>query len=262
MPRKLEVRPIDSNAPCRQHRALNRGFRALAALLGCHALSACGNLEGSTIAPGEPLPGPGDRVLGVKAPGALAQGTDDPPRVTLVRQHPDGTRSEMPGEYVDAVEFRDGQAAVTRHRELFLVRANGARSVLARRLDGLPTRASDGSLVYAARFGDVVELHRLTVDGELQRLASFRGSATRLAPQTDGRVVFVGSESGGVSGVWIADARGARCLTNCDLRVGKPWGSSYRPPPGEVETVSLVGDHVEWLTPGGNLEVVPLKESP
>src|SRR5690606_16999452 len=107
--------------------------------------------------------------------------------------------------------------------------------------------------------GDTVEIYWLTSDGSNQRLASFRGSATRLSPQGNRRVVFVGAKHGGVSGTWVADARGARCLTNCSLSVGRSWGNAYRAPPGDVSKIRIVENRVQWQTPEGTWESAPLE---
>ena len=117
-------------------------------------------------------------------------------------------------------------------------------------------------LVETARYGDVVELHRLYRNGTQHRLGSLRGSATRLSPRSDGKVVFIGSELGGVSGIWIADSHGIRCLTNCDLRVGRPWGDAYRTLPGETDTVRFVESRVEWQTAEGRSEFAPVTPTP
>jgi hypothetical protein len=195
-------------------------------------------------------------------PSSEPSGPDEVPRVRLARREPDGSLSPLEGEYIDAHEFRAGMAAVSTQRELHLVHRDGSRSVVAREVDGLPTPASDGSLVYAARYGKVVEIYRLTAKGSVLRLASFRGSATRLAPQPGGAVVFVGAQPGGVSGVWIADSTGARCLTNCELRVGQPWGDRYRALPGDTATVRISGTLVEWQTAAGAWESAPLEGNP
>ena len=50
----------------------------------------------------------------------------------------------------------------------------------------------------------------------------------RLEPE---RVLFVGARNGGVAGVWVADADGARCVSNCDLRTGTDWQGRFVPPP-------------------------------
>lgn len=193
---------------------------------------------------------------------AALDGTDAPPRVALALRNEDGSLSPIAGKYTHALEFRNALAAVTIHQELRLVRANGSHSVVAHQLDGLPTRGSDGSLFYSARFGEIVELYQLAEEGTSRRLASFRGSATRLSPRRDGTVVFVGSKLGGVSGIWVHDSMGTRCLTNCELRVGQHWGDSYRPLPGETETVTIDSSTVEWQTAEGARELAPLRPGP
>src|SRR5690606_19490782 len=210
----------------------------------------CGQLESGPVEAGVSQPQPG-RVVATRMQNSAPDGTDAPPRVSLARLTEDGAVVPIPGDYVHAVAFRVGQAAVTGARELYLVRGDASKSLLARHVDGLPAQADDGALVYTARFGDTVEIHWLSLDGTNHRLASFQGSATRLSPQGERQVVFVGAKRGGVSGTWIADAQGARCLTNCALRVGKPWGDAYRAPPGDGSKVRIVGYTVEWQTAQG-----------
>ncbi len=215
---------------------------------------ACGQVENAPVGRTASGPEPGAGIVALEL--GVVSGPDAVPRVQLARRAGDGTVAPLPEAYVDAIEFRMGMVAVTLRRELRLVHHDGSNSLLAREADGLPARAADGSLVYTARFGEVVEIHRLSSLGEDRRLASFRGSATRLAPQADGSIVFVGSTIGGVSGVWIADAEGVRCFTNCELRVGQPWGSGYQAPPGDASRVLVTRDRVEWQTPGGKRETV------
>lgn len=217
------------------------------------SLFGCGQVERSTRAAPE-----GHRSIVVLRPeGATPSGPDAPPRVTLARRQGDGSLAPSAGQYLDALEFRDGVAAVTPERELELLHADGSQSLLAKDLDGLPALDRAGSLFYAARFGEVVELYRLGSDGTQQRLASFRGSATRLSPRSDGTVVFIGSNLGGVSGIWIAEPKGPRCLTNCDLRVGRPRADGYHALPGDTASVRFVGSRLEWKTAEGRLEVAP-----
>ena len=229
---------------------LHRSTLVLGATL---SLLGCGQVERSTPTAPETT----RSIVVLRPKHQAADGLDAPPRVTLVRRHQDGTSSPIGGQFLDALEFRDGVAAITLQRELQLLHADGSASLVAKELDGRPAVDSEGSLFYAARFGEVVELTRLSSHGTQQRLASFRGSATRLSPRSDGTVVFIGSETGGVSGIWIADSRGARCLTNCDLRVGQPWGAAYRALPGETESVRFVGSKVEWQTADGRSESAP-----
>lgn len=222
------------------------------------AAAGCGQVERSPLETGVPAPEPGAKIVAVEVE-ARAAGPDAAPRIELALRGQDGSLTPIAGEYIDAVEFRTGVAAVTPGRELELVRPDGSRSILARELDGLPARASDGALVYAARFDDAVEICRLSPEGNHRCHASFRGTATRLAPQRDGQVVFVGARTGGVSGVWIADASGVRCLTNCAIRAGEPWGDGYRPPPGDAASIRIGSGHVEWRTAEGSRQSAPLE---
>lgn len=231
-------------------------------LLGA-ALSfpGCGQVErspaSSTGAAAETL----GAIVVLRPANATPAGLDAPPRVTLAQRGSNGRLVPLRGEYLQAIEFRGGVAVVTLERELQLLRTNGSRSLVANEVDGLPVLDREGSLVYAARFGEVVELYRLGRDGKQRRLASLRGSATRLSPRSDGTLVFIGAELGGVSGIWIADSHGARCLTNCGLRVGQAWGDSYRALPGETDTVRFVGSKIEWTTAEGRSEFVSVTPS-
>lgn len=233
----------------------------LAVLVGYLGSAACGQLEtvatGSTPAPPEPT----GEVVAVQAGDDAPESSDARPRVSLTLRGLDGTRRPIAGNYVDAVAFRDGMAAVTTREELRLVRGDGSQSVLARKIDGLPAVTTDGSLVYASRFGEIVEIHWLTVDGKNRRLVSLRGNATRLAPQPDGSVVFVGSKLGGVAGIWIARGGGAECVTNCGLRTGENWGNAYRPPPGSADRLRVSGTEIEWQTADGTWLSAPLKQA-
>jgi len=232
-------------------------MHSAAMALGALSLVACGQVERSRTSSPEAVPEETDAFMVLRPASATADGPDAPPRVTLARRHQDGSWSPLAGEYLDALEFRDGVAAVTPQRELQLLHTDGSRSLVAKELDGLPALDGAGSLVYAVRFGEVVELYRLRRHGTQQRLASFRGSATRLSPRSDGTVVFIGAEFGGVSGIWTASPQGIRCLTNCDLRVGRPWGGAYRPLPGETATVRFVESGIEWKTAEGRSESAP-----
>lgn len=185
-------------------------------------------------------------------------GPDEPPRVELAQLKEDGSMTPLSGQYLAAEEFRRGAAAVTVARELHLVHPDGSHSVLARETDGLPARDVDGSLVFAARFGETVEIHRLNPDGKNRRLATFGGTATQLTPQTDGTVFFVGAASGGVAGLWVVDSGAARCVTNCNLRAGKQWGDAYQTPPRDLTTLQVSEDRVQWSTADGKTESASL----
>lgn len=234
----------------------------LVVLSAASSLLGCGQVERVHTDATPAVPENSGALVVLRPNAAVSEGPDAPPRVTLAQRQQDGTLSPIRGEYLDAVEFRDGVARVTLQRELQVLHANGSRSLVARELDGLPALDADGGLVYAARFGEVVELYRLRANGTQQRLASLRGSATRLSPRSDGTVVFIGSELGSVSGIWIADSHGARCLTNCALRVGRPWGDAYRALPGQTATVRFVGANIEWETAEGRSEFATATVAP
>jgi len=228
----------------------------LGASLACGWLTmACGQVEldPRDAAQAEPATERSVRLVVVRPP-VQPTGPDAAPRVRLARRESDGSLVELPEEFLDALEFRRGAVVVTLQRALLLVHPDGSSSLLAREADGLPARASDGSIAYPARFGDVVEVHWLTVGGENQRLTSFHGIATRVAPKQDRTVVFIGAVPGGVVGVWVADASGARCVTNCGLRTGQPWGDAYVSPPPDTSRVDFDGQRVRWQASTGTWE--------
>jgi hypothetical protein len=234
-------------------------FPALALPLASIALgiTACGQVDRSaTASPAAPTPTAAIEIRAVDDDSP--PGPDAPPRVELFASTGDARRA-VAGRFVHAVPFRNGAAAVTTERQLTLVHPDGTSSVLAHEVDGLPARASDGSLVYAERFGEVVEIHSLSVAGDNRRLATVRGSATRLAPQPDGAVIFTGALLGKVQGVWVVDGRGTRCLSNCNLQVGRPFDGAFRPLPAEASVVRVVGRRVEWQTAEGTSESAPLE---
>jgi hypothetical protein len=138
-----------------------------------------------------------------------------------------------------------------------LVSPRGARRVLATTAVAPPVRGPAGELLYVARYGLSAELHVLRVDGQDRVIASGFASAGVLAPQVDGRVLFVAARSGGVAGLWIADAGGARCLTNCELGRA-PWGDAFVPLPGDRHAIRVEQDSVRWQAFDGSLHELDL----
>ncbi len=185
-------------------------------------------------------------------------GPDSPHRVEIAVRSGEGSSRPIAGEFIHALEFRDGVAALDLARQLQLIRADGSRSVLARNLDGLPSLAADGGLVFAARHGRWVDIQWLTPTGRAERLASFPGSATLLAPLSGRRVLFVGATPQSAAGVWLAESGRARCVANCNLIVGQPWEDAYLPLPGSTSGFKLVGDTVHWISPDGQHLSAPL----
>jgi len=229
----------------------NFGSRLPAALGVALALGAlaCGQLE--VERPRAERSEASSKIAIVPSPD-VSVGPDAAPRVRVALEKSDGTRVELPAEYLDAREFRRGAVALTPERELLVVHPDGSRSLLAREAEGPPAVASDGSLVYSARSGDVVEIHWLTPEGKDERLASFRGSATRLLPLDDRTIVFVGASVGGVVGLWLASREGAHCVTNCALRAGRTWGDAFTALPTDLSRVRLSGSRIEWQAADGS----------
>ncbi|MFZ5889431.1 MAG: hypothetical protein ACOY0T_00030 [Myxococcota bacterium] len=189
-------------------------------------------------------------------------GGDGAPRLTLGFRFADGTRAVIGGEAKAYVPFRRGVALVDVEGQLVLVTPEGARSVLARDCPAPPARGASGELVYAARHSGFVEVHTLFADGRDRVVATELGSVGLLAPQRDGRLIFVGTRrGGGVVGVWLAGADGAptRCLTNCDVRGGTgALGSEFVPLPREAHSIALVGESVSWLAADGTFRSLSL----
>lgn len=186
-------------------------------------------------------------------------GGDGAPRLGLVLVRAGGVRVPIEGEATHYALFRDGAAILRPDESLELVTASepGTRTVLARR-SGPPARDAEGALLYVARYDLDAELHRLSPSGEDRVLARGLVGIGLLSPQPDGRVLFVASVNGGVAGLFVADERGARCLTNCALRTGEPWGDALVPIPASAEPLSLEGDVARWIGASGESHSVAL----
>jgi len=130
---------------------------------------------------------------------------------------------------------------------------DGAPRLIARSVSSPPWVGED-RVVFAPEVGDTVEL-RLLRQGVETTLARGLASAGmfRLGPDARG-VFFVGAQNGGVAGLWFArvDRDEARCLTNCELRTGSPWGDAFVPPPGSAESLEFDGDSVRYLDMNGD----------
>ncbi|MBX3274997.1 MAG: hypothetical protein KF729_32330 [Sandaracinaceae bacterium] len=153
---------------------------------------------------------------------------DAPPRLRLAFRGADGALTPVALEAAAFVpRWREGGALVDPERRLYEVAPGGAPRMLAA---GVTALASDGArLAYVVQRDLEVELR--VDDGEGPRTWA-RGLSSAAMLRVDGaRVRFVGAVPGGVAGVWWADADGARCVTNCALRTGEPWGDAFVPPP-------------------------------
>jgi hypothetical protein len=188
-------------------------------------------------------------------------GSDGAPHMRLAFRYADGSRRPIDGRALAYVPFRDGVALVDERRQLVLVSPGGARRVLARESGAPPALGPAGELVYVARYDVSSELHVLDVAGRDRVIARGLASAGLLAPQPDGRVLFVGAQNGGVAGVWLGDADApVRCLTNCAFTTGASDGwPGFVALPSTAEGLRIRGDAVVWRDADGNEQSAPLR---
>ena len=221
----------------------------IALLFGCGGPSA-------EVESAAPRGAPEIEVTGVS--DDTPSGGDGGPRLTLAFRYSDGTRVPIEGQALAYAAFRDGVALVDVKRELALVSPDGSRRVLARESGAPPVRGPGGELFYVARHGLVAEVHALDVGGNDRILASGLSNAGVLAPQADGRLLFVAALSGGVAGVWIAERGASRCLSNCDLKTGVAWGDRFVPLPRDASAIRVAAERVEWDASDGTRRSVAL----
>lgn len=188
----------------------------------------------------------------------LPGGTDTPPRFALALRATDGTRMPLEARALAHVTFNSGVAVVDSERRLLIVSSDGARRVLAEQAGAPPARGSRGELVYVAQKDTGAEVHVLEAGSSDRVVASGIASAGLLAPQPDGSILFVGARNGGVAGLWIISAGTSRCLTNCELETGEPWGDRFVPPPGDTAAIKVEGTRVQWEAFDGKRYDAPL----
>jgi hypothetical protein len=232
--------------------------------LACGSASAppANNAPG-TAAVAEPAASVTPDIELLATDATAAPGSDEVPRMRLAFRLADGSRRPIDGQALAYVPFRDGVALVDEHRQLVLVDPAGARRVLARESGAPPARGAKGELVYVARYDLGADLHVLDAAGRDRVLARGLVSAGLLAPQSDGRVLFVGAGNGGVAGVWLAAADvPVRCLTNCELTTGgQPGLPGFVPLPSTAEGLRIRGDAAVWQDADGNAQQASLQGS-
>jgi hypothetical protein len=166
--------------------------------------------------------------------------SDAPPQWALAFEYQDGKRVARQERAIAFSPFRDGVALVDTDRRLLLISPDGSRRTLSSTSATTPVLGPSGELYYAARYGTVAELHRLTAAGHDEVIARELSSIALLAPQADESVLMVGARNGGVAGIWrvAPGAHAAECATNCELKTGEPWGDRFVPPPGTHEDLA------------------------
>lgn len=237
----------------------------LGSLALCAYVCACApaggdpNLESPTVRTGAPTRA---HVEVVSTRNPVPAGGDGAPRSTLALVRRDGSRLLLDQEAVAFAPFRDGVALVNPDGQLWLVAGDGAKRVLAERSAGTPVRAPTGELIYGERHGEAVAVHSLGARGGDRVLARLVGSVGLFAPLSDGRLIFVGTQHGGIAGLWYAASKGgARCLTNCEV-TGVAGSQAVRagralPVPGRAADIAVRGDRLQWLGFDGQTYDIP-----
>ena len=226
----------------------------LAALGACGAEPPVGAspIEGAA----QPLPRGDARLVRDRVVWTAPAGGDGAPAYTLAWEQPDGSRVPADiGPVVHAVVWRGAIAYVDPRRRLW---REGDSAPLAQGVVDAPAVSPDGAwLAYVvpveSQDGTHAEVHLRGADADrvLDR-SLYTFGALRFS--VDGEALFgVGSDNGGVAGLHVIDIRtGARrCLSNCALRVGQPWGDAFLPPPGSTSELRFEGDEVVFDTPRG-----------
>lgn len=220
---------------------------ALAGALGCQSVEP----SGSTGAELEPAP----TLVFHRRAVTPAPGSDQRPGYTLAWEHPDGRLEAiaLPRPAVHAVALGPELYWVDADHRLHHRERGHRDEPVAEAVFAAPI-AERGLVVFVT--GDVGEaqtLHWRDAHGGSGRVPTglYQLGGLRLAP--DGTAVLgVGSTNGGVAGVWVVPLEGdARCLSNCGLRVGEPFGEAFVPSPGAADALVFEGDRVRWDTPAG-----------
>lgn len=239
----------------------------LSALLLAGALASCA-VEAPVAAPsGVTLVAPsvpsGMRTL-VTMPGAALVvlrvvseaplGGDGPAQLALgLARGTEIAPLELSSPAVSAVAWGDAAAVLGADGSLSRVGREGRPVLVAREVVTEPGVSDDGRLLaYVARDGDLAYALRVIEAGHTRTIARDVPSAGALRFSPDGRtLVFVGRSPGGVAGLH-AIAIGApagigttpRCLTNCELVTGRPWGTRFVALPAGAAALRFDGDDV------------------
>ena len=167
-------------------------------------------------------------------------GTDGAPHYEMAWQLPNGTVEAIDVPPVThAVQWGSDAVYVDTDHTLWML---GDESPIAADVWDTPAVSLDNStLAYVRSTEKGVMVNFRSRQGEVGVLSELINlGAIRFAP--DGKtLVGIGSANSGVAGLHAVDLEGSRCLTNCDLRVGKPWGDQYIAPPSSAS---------EWIFEG------------
>jgi len=185
---------------------------------------------------------------------APPQGADGAPQVDLAWRDADGTLRAWPdiGPIVTATPCIDGALGVAADGTLWWVGVDGRAEVWDHGVTGTPAVSPDGAaMAWVTRETGLVQL-RTNHEQRTRETGLETVGLLRFSP--DGaHVLLVGASSSGVAGVHalsLAGDDGARCLSNCQLRAGQPWGAAFVPPPRAAADLVFDGSQVRWSVDG------------
>lgn len=168
---------------------------------------------------------------------AVPEGGDGPDTVLLAAIDDEGARP-LEGPAVGGVGFQGGALVLRPDGRLEMVREGATGSVIDRDVTFSPVVSSDGEhAAWAAQRGDEQVLVVIDRAGgradAVVGLGSIGAVSFEEAAGPQRRLAFVGAMNGGVAGLWAGrvDGSATRCLTNCALRTGQPWGDDHVPLP-------------------------------
>lgn len=182
-----------------------------------------------------------------------APASDQRPLYSLAWRHADG--------HLEPIDLPPAMHAVAVGGEVYWVDAahrlhRGEAEVLAEGVFARPI-VHDERLVYVQGGAGQPQTIHWRDDSGSGELATGLYQLGALTAAPDGSALLgVGSRNGGVAGVWVVplDGADARCLSNCDLRIGGDWGEAFVAAPGDATALSFEGDRVRWDTPAGRVE--------
>lgn len=155
----------------------------------------------------------------------------------------------LPSPAIGALAWGDAAAVLSADGTLRRLGGDGARSLVARAVVDVPAVSDDGRLLaYVTHDGALAYAVRLIDAQGTRTLAHDVPSAGALRFSPDARtLVLVGRSAGGVAGLHALDAsqeNAPRCLTNCDLVTGQPWGARFVPLPAGAAALRFDADDV------------------
>jgi hypothetical protein len=178
----------------------------------------------------------------------------------VVVSTPDGRR--LVRDAIAATPFSEGVAWVDGDRRLHLLSLDGHERTIAEAVGGRPIPDPKGERLAFAELREQEPgalLRLVEARQQVRTIAALPGAMAPLA-WTERGIVLVGAGPGGVAGVWLLGpgAPAPRCLTNCALRVGESWGSSYLPPPADGESIRVDGELLRYRAADGSEHAVAL----